>query len=112
MSNQKLVGLALIVLGAVFLLSNVTGIGFPLDKWWPLFPMAAGFLSISSGNWKGGLIIVAIFSVFLVNNLGIIDVDYSSLWPVALIAIGAAIFLGRWGSGEGRVDRCGRRAQG
>lgn len=102
MNNQKLVGLALIVLGAVFLLSRITGIGFPLENWWPLFPMAAGLVAISSGNWKGGLIIVAVFSVFLVNNLGVFDVDIWSLWPVALIALGAAVFLGSWGSGKSR----------
>ena len=107
MNNQRIAGLALIALGAIFLLSNVTGIGFSLGQWWPLFPIAAGLLSLTGGNWKGGLIVVAIFSVFLANNLSIIDIDYSFLWPVALIAIGAMIFLGRWGPGGGRVADAG-----
>ncbi len=47
-----------------------------------------------SGNWKGGLPIIAVAAAFLLYNLGILGLDGSSLWPVALIAIGAAIIVG------------------
>ena len=70
MHNNRFAGTALIVLGAIFLLPQISGVGFPLWQWWPLFPMAAGLVSLSGGNWRGGLILIAIFSVFLPHNLG------------------------------------------
>ena len=99
MHNSRFTGLALIVLGALFLLPQIGVVGFPLWKWWPLFPMAAGLVSISGGNWKGGVTLIAVFFVFLLHNLGVLNFDIWSLWPVALIAMGAAIILGRWPTG-------------
>ena len=96
MHNNRFAGTALIVLGAIFLLPQISGVGFPLWQWWPLFPMAAGLVSLSGGNWRGGLILIAIFSVFLLHNLGVLNIGSSSLWPVALIAMGVAIIFGRW----------------
>ena len=96
MHNNRFAGTALIVLGAIFLLPQISGVGFPLWQWWPLFPMAAGLVSLSGGNWRGGLILIAICSVFLLHNLGVLNIDSSSLWPVALIAMGVAIIFGRW----------------
>lgn len=91
MNNKRLTGVALIVLGALFLLSEVGGVRFHIWELWPLLPMAAGVVSISSGNRKGGLIVIAIFSSFLLHNLGFLTINFSVLWPVALIAIGLAI---------------------
>lgn len=102
MNNQRFFGLALILLGAIFLLSEVGGISFSIWQWWPLFPIAAGVVGVSSGNWKGGLIVIAVFSAFLFNNLGLIKIDFSFLWPIALIAGGAAIFFDRGFFGGGR----------
>ena len=104
MTSERLVGIALIVLGAMFLLPLVSGIELPLRQWWPLVPMAAGLVSIVNGNWKGGLIVVAVFLLFLLHSLDVLDVDFSSLWPVALIAIGAVLLLGRGRFGAGRAS--------
>ena len=107
MHNNRFAGIALIVLGAVFLLPQITGVGFPLWQWWPLLPMAAGLVSLSGGNRRGGLILIAIFSVFLLHNLGVLNIDFSSLWPIALIVMGVAISLGRWSFGARSVSDAG-----
>ena len=95
MQSQRLAGLVLITLGAIFLLTQVSGGRISLAQWWPLLPLAGGLVSVLGGNWKGGLIVTALFSAFLLHNLGYLNIDFSALWPVALIVIGAAIFLGR-----------------
>ena len=41
------------------------------------------------------------------DNLGIVRLDASSLWPVALIATGAAIIFGYWRVGTDRVPETG-----
>ena len=107
MHNQRFFGLALIVLGAIFLLSEVGGLSFSIWQWWPLFPIAAGVVGVSSGNWKGGLIVIAIFSAFLFNNLGFIRIDFSFLWPIALIAAGALILFGRGAFGGDKTPDAG-----
>ena len=91
MHSQKFAGLVLIILGAIFLLNQFSGGSISLGQWWPVFPLAAGLVSVLGGNWKGGLIVIAVFSAFLLHNLGYLNIDFSALWPVALIVIGAAI---------------------
>ena len=93
-SNNRLVGLVLIVLGVLFLLPLVSGFEFSFGDWWPLFLIFIGFGSISRGSRTGGLIVVAVGAVFLLNNLGVWNIDLWMRWPVALIAIGVSILFG------------------
>ena len=103
MANDRFVGIALILLGVLFLLPRVSSVELPLDQWWPLFLAIAGLATALNGNLWGGLIAIAVAAAFLVDNLGIVRLDASSLWPLALIAIGAAIIFGYWrvGTGDG-----------
>ncbi len=94
MNNEKLAGLALIILGAVIMFPHIIGFEL-LWQWWPLFPIAAGLVSLRNGNWKGGLIVIAVFSALLFHNLGYFIIDFSTLWPVLIIAIGLALLFGR-----------------
>ena len=103
MANDRFVGIALILLGVLFLLPRVSSVDLPLDQWWPLFLAIAGLATALNGNLWGGLIAIAVATAFLLDNLGIVRLDASSLWPLALIAIGAAIIFGYWrvGTGDG-----------
>ena len=94
MFGRKYAGAVLVILGGVFLVGNLTGADLSLWTWWPSVLIAAGLLSISRGNWKGGLIVVGLFSAILLSNLGVWSIDASALWPILLIAIGVAILLG------------------
>ena len=107
MADNRFAGIAFILLGLWFLVPLVSGVEFPMAQWWPLFLVAAGLAAAFSGNWRGGVIAIAVAAAFLVSNLGILSVDASSLWPVALIVIGAAIIVGRRRSGAGNVPEAG-----
>ena len=107
MAHNKFLGIALILLGLVFLLPIVSDVEFPLEQWWPLFLVVIGFVSAFGGNWKGGLAVTAVGAALLLYELDILDIDASSLWPVALIAVGAAILIGYRRSGAGGDRQAG-----
>ena len=107
MGNDRFVGVALILLGVLFLVPRVSGIDLPLEDWWPLFLVVIGLASALSGNLRGGLVVIAVGAAFLLHNLDIVGFDVWSLWPVALIAIGAAMILGYWRSGADPVSDAG-----
>lgn len=94
MANNKLAGILLILLGMLFLLPMVSSIVVSLSQWWPLFLVAVGLVSLSSGNRRGGLAVIAVGAAFLLYNLSVLTLDFSSLWPVALIVIGAVMLFG------------------
>ena len=103
MANHRFVGIALILLGVLFLLPLVSSVELPPGQWWPLFLVVVGLATALSGNWRGGLPTIAVAAAFLLYNLGILGLDGSSLWPVALIVIGAAITFRYWRFGAGRA---------
>ena len=103
MATDRFVGIALILLGVLFLLPLVSSVEFPPGQWWPLFLVVVGLATALSGNWRGGLPTIAVAAAFLLYNLGILGLDGSSLWPVALIVIGAAIIVGYSPFGAGRA---------
>ena len=107
MANDRFVGVALILLGVLFLAPRVSELELPLEQWWPLFLVVIGLASASSGNLRGGVAVIAVGAAFLLYNLDIVEFDVSSLWPVALIAIGAAMIFGYWRSGGDRVTEAG-----
>ena len=107
MASNRFVGIALIMLGALFLLPLVSNVELPPGQWWPLFLVVVGLASATSGNWRGGLPTIAVGAAFLLYNLGILGLDGSSLWPVALIVIGAAIIVGYTPFGANRVAEAG-----
>ena len=107
MGNHRFVGIALVLLGVLFLLPRVSSVELPLDQWWPLFLAIAGLATALNGNLWGGLIAIAVAAAFLADNLGIVRLDASSLWPLALIAIGAAIIFGYWRVGPDRGPETG-----
>ena len=94
MGINRLVEIALILLGAWDVLPLVSSVECPLGERWPLFLVVVGLATASSGNWRGGLPTMGVAPAILPYQLGILGLDGSSLWPVALIVIGAAIIGG------------------
>ncbi len=93
-SANRLVGLALIVLGVLLLLPLVTDFDFSLSTWWPLFLLAFGAYLLSQGLPWQALTASGVAAVFLLNNLNVLNFNVWALWPVALIVIGASILFG------------------
>ncbi|MCP5100864.1 MAG: hypothetical protein GY943_35380 [Chloroflexi bacterium] len=97
-------GLALIVIGVIFLVANTTN--FHLDNWWALFILIPAFSNFNGamrsyrangrftrsgrGSITGGLILTLIASVFLFNW------DWGNIWPLFLIIFGIGALIGGW----------------
>ncbi|MDX1415048.1 MAG: hypothetical protein R3293_12705 [Candidatus Promineifilaceae bacterium] len=97
-------GVAIIAVGVVFLVSNLTG--FYLNNWWALFILIPGLYSFvkawnirkEAGHWSksargsliGGLAITLVAVIFL------FGLDWGRIWPLFLILGGIAILLGGW----------------
>ena len=97
-----MIGVILIVLGAAFLLQNMTG--FYLNNWWALFILIPVFGSFSRGwqevqeaggkvtsharsNFIGGTVLAVVTAILLFN------LDWAIFGPFLLIAAGAALLL-------------------
>lgn len=99
-------GVVLILLGVVFLVSNLTG--FSLHNGWAIFILIPAFGSLATA-WRmyqagggrltaparapliGGLILLLVAAVFL------FDLDWGMIWPVFLILIGVGALFGAIG---------------
>ena len=99
--NHRLIpAVVLIGIGALFLLGNLHII--PSMNWfdfWPVILIVIGALKLVDashrGNYTGGAILLGVGAVFLVSNLGILPFPVWDLWPLALIAVGAALLFQR-----------------
>lgn len=96
--RRILVGMALVAIGAVFLVENLTDWEVPWASWWPVIIIAVGLGNFRRKSWFSGLIITALGAFFLLGTLDIWDYsigDVWRFWPVVLILVGARILLAR-----------------
>lgn len=95
MSNRKIFGIILIVLGTIFLL-NILGIFtfniFAIKGWWTLFLIIPAVISMSRQGITTGNVILLVLGVVLF--LRERDFDFNGyLLPAALIVLGISLFL-------------------
>lgn len=98
--GQRLFGIILLALGVVFLLDTlgVVEAGTIFRVFWPLILVIAGVLQGTGGSWVGGGILIAFGGAFLLQNFGVLPGSFVGMfWPLAIIAIGAYLLLGRRG---------------
>ena len=94
--SQMAIGVAVIVIGLLFLVDNLGWIDLDFRR--HLLPLALIFFGAlklmqtrtSSGKLIGGGLIAAGCLIFL-RRLGILDINWQSLWPVLLIVFGVAV---------------------
>jgi peptidoglycan/LPS O-acetylase OafA/YrhL len=99
-SGQIWFAVALIVIGAIFLLRNYAGL--EIGNWWALFFLipAVGSLASAWSSWRsgmhpaavtgqlvGGLILLSVAAIFL------LELQWSKIWPVFLILFGVGALL-------------------
>jgi predicted membrane protein len=87
--------LIIITVGVILLLDRMGIIdGGDLFKFWPMLLVAGGLshlLRPDEGGKVGGALMVAVGVLFQLKNLGIIRLDWSTAWPILIIAVGAAL---------------------
>lgn len=100
LNSRALLGIALIVLGGLFLLgqAEVIDAGELIADWWPVVFIAAAALALADRPSRpiaaGVLAVIGV--VLLSATTGVLSgAVLSVLWPVALIAIGLWIVSGR-----------------
>ncbi|USX18803.1 cell wall-active antibiotics response protein [Oxalobacteraceae bacterium OTU3REALA1] len=94
--SQMAIGIAVIVIGLLFLVDNLGWIDLDFRR--HLLPLALIFFGTlklmqtrtSSGKLIGGGLIAAGCLIFL-RRFGILDISWQSLWPVMLIVFGIAV---------------------
>ena len=111
-SGQLWFAVALIAIGAIFLLRNYAGLEF--GNWWALFILiqASGTLAAAWTAWRsgmhpaavtgpliGGLMMLTVAAIFL------LELEWGRIWPVFLILVGIGALLP---SLLGRRDRMPR----
>jgi hypothetical protein len=52
--------------------------------------------SFDTGKLAAGLVFIALGTLFLLDRLGALQFDAGYIWPIVLITIGLAVFLGGW----------------
>ena len=91
-----LTGMALIVIGTLFLLHNLDVVDFDFS-WhaWPLFLVLFGVVRlIERSDRSSGLWLIAIGLWLYVNENNVWDMDYSNSWPFLLV-FGGLMMVGK-----------------
>ena len=98
--NQvNLIGLLLIVLGALFLLDTFTSLDFGrmVGDWWPVIFIIVGLIKLKGQNRGGAITFIIIGVLLLLLTKDILEWhDIGKFWPLILIIIGLSlVFKGR-----------------
>jgi len=106
--KRALLGIILVAIGAVILLDRMDIL--PDSLWW-LFRwytilIVIGVYNLLTGKRSTGIILSAIGGVFLLENLGYYNLNWSYIWPVALIGLGL-LFIFRNKLGQSGVETSG-----
>ena len=100
-SGTTVTGMILIVLGILWVLSNLDVFDFDLSQWWPLILIVIGLIQLfSTGKLfnTGAWILIALGVVFLLTTHDYLHWhDIWKYWPVVLIVIGISIIVQRHG---------------
>ena len=112
-SSQVVIGLLVVAFGVLFLLDNLNIIYLRhVIFFWPLAFIASGLVALfSDGPRSGritGIVLVAIGVTMSMNRLGYDFIGWHTIWPLAMIALGALILYRTLGGGrvvQLRTDR-------
>jgi len=96
-SGPVLIGLLLIVLGAVWVLNNTRVLDFEITEWWPLILIVIGVVHLINRRRFfvfSGWLLIGLGVVFLLAENGVLDwPEVWKYWPVILVIIGLSIIF-------------------
>lgn len=94
-SGSLVIGLLLIVLGAIWVLNNTNVIDFEIKEWWPLILIAIGLVHLFNRRRFfdfTGWLFIGLGVVFLLVENGVLHWhEVWRYWPVILILVGLSI---------------------
>lgn len=98
LTSRTILGVVLLLLGVLFLLDNfaVFDAAHILRYWPALLVLFGGLKAAQPGGSDGRLIggTIAVIGVFmLLSRMDIVNIEFWALWPLLLIAAGAAIVM-------------------
>jgi len=97
-SNNFWIGLALVILGVIFLSDtfHIIRFGRLISSWWPLILIIVGITKLRGKDLKGGWTLIIVGIMLQLMTLHIVSWHFiGRLWPVILIIIGIGILLKR-----------------
>lgn len=98
----SIVGVILVILGAIWILSNLAIIDFSFGTWWPLILIAVGVINLFGCrriNNPSAWILIALGIIFLLTTHDVFSWgDIWKFWPVILVIIGMSILFRRGGA--------------
>jgi len=95
-SEQSWVAIAIIVVGAIFLLQslNIMHLGHFVGEWWPLILIVVGFLKLQGSDRRNGAILFIGGLVFLLATINIINWgSLFRLWPLIILYVGFSMLM-------------------
>src|SRR5687767_15778820 len=113
-SGQILFAVALILVGAIFLLQNYAGL--EIGNWWAVFIFipAGGALAAASAAWRSGMHPAAVsgplvggLAMLAVAAILLLELQWSRVWPVFLVLAGIGTLLPSLLGQPGRKRRGG-----
>jgi LiaF transmembrane domain/Cell wall-active antibiotics response LiaF, C-terminal len=98
--GRTLLGLVVLTVGVLYLLDSmgVLDAGEVVGRWWPAAIVAAGLLQLAErrGSSVGPLIVTGAGALLLLDSTNAIEGNaWNYVWPLAIVAVGAGILLGR-----------------
>ncbi len=96
--NSWLPGALLILFGTLVLLDHMNVIHAErVWKYWPVILIVVGIAKFANeGKRVGGVVLTLLGAFLLAENLGYTTLAWGTMWPIILIAAGAAMIWGRF----------------
>lgn len=109
LSAQAVIGLALVLIGGVFLLQTLgVNVAEGLVRWIPMLFVLIGVWQLAVNgfrNWLGPALLILVAGLIQLATLDVLPWStLFKLWPLVLVAIGLSILLG-WNTGREVVSR-------
>jgi predicted membrane protein len=99
-NSNLILGLFIIIVGAVLLLDNLDFIdGWDVFRYWPILLVLIGVFKVTDAVSSTGRVVGLIFIVFggmlLLNKIYFLHFYFSNWWPLILILAGATLLINR-----------------